>query len=60
MTQPSPYEAFCIGAQICFTDCDDTCPPGGACADLCHELTKPEAEQAHSPVDCPSAFRSQP
>ena len=57
MTDPAAYEAFCTGAQICFTDCDDTCPTDGSCADLCHELTKPEAEQAHSPADCPSSLR---
>lgn len=58
MRDLTPYEAFCIGAEICFTDCDDSCPIDGSCADLCHESTKPEFEQAHRPIDCPTALRS--
>ncbi|MFD5509149.1 hypothetical protein ACFWIB_15410 [Streptomyces sp. NPDC127051] len=54
------YEAFCSGAEICYTDCDDTCPTDGACATLCHELGKLPDERHHDPADCPVTQRTTP
>ncbi|MEV7140736.1 hypothetical protein [Streptomyces tauricus] len=46
--------AFCQGAQICPTDCDDDCE-----AD-CHEWHAIPSRRDHQPDECPSAARSQP
>jgi hypothetical protein len=44
--------AFCRGAQICPTDCDDDCE-----AD-CHEWHQPHARRDHQPDECTSVDRT--
>ena len=44
--------AFCQGAQICPTDCDDDCDTP------CHEWHAIPARRDHQPDECPSAERT--
>lgn len=44
--------AFCRGAQICPTDCDDDCDTP------CHEWHAIPARRDHQPDECPSAARA--
>lgn len=44
--------AFCKGAQICPTDCDDDCDTP------CHEWHAIPARRDHQPDECPSAERA--
>lgn len=44
--------AFCQGAQICTTDCDDDCDAP------CHEWHQPTYQRCHQPDECPSAQRA--
>lgn len=44
--------AFCQGAQICPTDCDDDCETA------CHEAHYPASRRSHKPDQCPSRERS--
>lgn len=43
--------AFCQGAQICPTDCDDNCDAP------CHEWHQPTYRRDHRPDECPSVER---
>jgi hypothetical protein len=43
--------AFCRGAQICPTDCDDDCEAP------CHEDHQPNYRRNHQSDQCPSADR---
>lgn len=51
---PANILAFCRGAQICPTGCDDDCE-----AD-CHESHTIPVRRGHQPDECPSAERSAP
>ncbi|MFE3031542.1 hypothetical protein ACFXKY_07825 [Streptomyces canus] len=44
--------AFCEGAQICPTDCDDDCDTP------CHEWHAIPSRRDHQPDECPSAARA--
>lgn len=60
MTHREPFRhvdpkvlAFCQGAAICPTDCDDDCDA------LCHEWHAIPSRRDHQPDQCPSAERGQ-